>query len=79
MIRKKYGARFKLPSLVSPKFLVWLVAPLLGLSRDFVSDNVNYPIEFDNNWAMKSLAMEFRSQEEMVTDHAEQIVTDGLV
>lgn len=78
-IRKQFGTKYALPRWQVPKALVWLVGPLMGITRDFVANNVGHPIEFSNEYAQKELAVSFRPIEETVRDHAEQIVADGLI
>lgn len=78
-IKKAFPGKCKLPLFQAPKFLIWLVAPIFGITRDFVKRNVGYPIEFDNSRAKKELNLNFRSVEESVIDHARQILDDGLI
>ncbi|OUR98017.1 diaminohydroxyphosphoribosylaminopyrimidine deaminase [Gammaproteobacteria bacterium 42_54_T18] len=78
-IRKKYGSKYGVPRWQVPKPIVWLVGPFMGITRDFVANNVGHAIEFDNQRARKKLSVEFRPIAETVHDHAEQIIADGLV
>jgi hypothetical protein len=78
-IKKAMPGRCKLPLWQAPKFLIWLIAPIFGITRDFVKRNVGYPIEFDNSRAKEALALEFATVEKTVVDHAQQIIDDGLI
>ncbi|OUS27624.1 diaminohydroxyphosphoribosylaminopyrimidine deaminase [Gammaproteobacteria bacterium 45_16_T64] len=78
-IREKFASRCKLPRWEVPKAAVWLVGPFMGITRDFVKNNVGYAIEFDNSKAKQSLGLTFRPLAETILDHAEQIIEDGLV
>jgi len=78
-IKKAMPGRCKLPLWQAPKFLIWLIAPIFGITRDFVKKNVGYPIEFDNSRAKSELRIEFSALEQTVVDHAQQIVDDGLI
>ena len=71
--------KVKLPLFQAPKFLIWLVAPIFGITRKFVSMNVGYPIEFDNSRAKQELGISFMPVEQSVKDHARQIIDDGLI
>lgn len=74
-----FGKRYPFPRMKAPKFILWLVAPLLGLTRKFVSTNVGFPLEFDNQYIKSDLGMTFRSGSESVIDHFQQLLDDGLV
>jgi len=78
-IKQALPGRCKLPLWQAPKFFVWLLAPIFGITRNFVKRNVGYPIEFDNSRAKKELSFEFMTVEKSVKDHAQQIVDDGLI
>lgn len=78
-IKKAMPGRCKLPLWQAPKFLIWLIAPIFGITRDFVKRNVGYPIEFDNSRAKQELGIEFRTVEQSAVDHAQQVIDDGLI
>jgi len=78
-IHKALPGKCKLPLWQVPKIIVWLIAPLSGLTRDFVRRNVGYPIKFDNQRAIKELNMDFMPIDESVVSHAKQILDDGLL
>ena len=78
-IKEAFPGRCKLPLFQAPKFLVWLIAPIFGITRNFVKLNVGYPIEFDNSRARQELDFEFMSVDHSVKDHAQQIIDDNLM
>jgi nucleoside-diphosphate-sugar epimerase len=78
-IKQALPGRCKLPLWEAPKFLIWIIAPIFGITRDFVKRNVGYPIEFNNNRARTELSLEFMPVEISVKDHAQQVVDDGLI
>lgn len=78
-IKRAFPGRCKLPLWQAPKFLIWIIAPVFGITRDFVKRNVGYPIEFNNSRAVSELSLEFMSVEQSVTDHAQQVLDDGLL
>ena len=67
------------PAVLVPKFLMWLIAPKAGFSRKFVSKNVGHSFKADNSYSKKDLGIEYRSIEETMTDHFQQILDDGLI
>ena len=78
-IHEAFPGKCKLPLWQVPKFIVWLIAPLSGLTRDFVKRNVGYSIKFDNQRATKELNMNFMPIDVSVASHAKQILDDGLL
>ncbi|MGM0563509.1 MAG: NAD-dependent epimerase/dehydratase family protein [Pseudomonadota bacterium] len=79
-IKKHFGAkRFAYPMMVAPKFVVWLIAPLQGVTREFVKKNVGYPLRFDNSYSKRDLDMSFRPVNETLADHLQQMIDDGVV
>jgi nucleoside-diphosphate-sugar epimerase len=78
-LREEFGRKYALPKSGLPKWLVWLVAPLVGLTRKFVKNNLGYPLAFDNSYSQKDLGIEYRSMRETLADHANQLEKDGLL
>jgi nucleoside-diphosphate-sugar epimerase len=79
MLRAHFGEGYPFPKMVSPKFLVWLIAPFLGITRAVVSKNVGYPIKFDNSYSREDLGIEYRPMAETLIAHFQQLIDDGLV
>lgn len=78
ILEKKYGRHFPLPRREVPKWLVQTLAPLLGVSRQFVRDNIGYPLAFDNTRSIHELSINYRPIQETVLDQAAQLIQDGL-
>jgi nucleoside-diphosphate-sugar epimerase len=79
VLAKHFGSRYPFPKMIAPKFLVWLIAPMSGLTRRFVSTNVGFPLKFDNGYTKKDLGMEFRPVETTLVEHFTQMIEDGIV
>ncbi|SEQ25394.1 dihydroflavonol-4-reductase [Solimonas aquatica] len=79
VLRRHYGWRYPFPRWRAPKWLAWLLAPISGVTRDFISRNVGYPLRFDNSYACRDLQMRFRPFEETLVDHFQQLIDDGVV
>ena len=62
-----------------PFFLLWLVAPYVGLSRRFVWNNINHKINFDNSRSMEELGLEYRSLETTMQNMMQQFIELGVV
>jgi nucleoside-diphosphate-sugar epimerase len=78
VIRASYP-EFPLPTKFIPKWLFSLLAPLVGFSRKYVKLNVGYNIRMDNSFIKKDLGMEFIPFEKTITEHFEQLLSDGII
>lgn len=78
-VLKKHYPKYPLPKRNLPKPLGWLVGPLFGLTRKFVTRNFNYDVIFDNSYIKKDLGMEFLPFEKTICDHFEQLINDKLI
>jgi dihydroflavonol-4-reductase len=79
ILRKYFGDAYPFPRRQVPKFLFWLIAPMLGYTRKYVSRNVGCQIKFDNSYSMADLGMSYIPIEQTVKDHFQQILDDGLL
>ncbi len=66
LVKKVAGRRLRLPSSPSPKWLMALLGPLFGVTRQFVLRNVGYPLAFDNAKSRSALGITYRPLEETV-------------
>ncbi len=78
-ILKKEHGKYPLPKGKIPKFLVYLVGPLQGLSWKYTNLNVGIPTKFDNSYSKKDLGIEYTPIEKTLNDHVEQIIKSGLL
>lgn len=74
IIKARYGKRFPIPIMPVPKALTWLIAPLFGLTRKFISRNVGYKIAFNTGKSAHSLGMTYIPLEETVEDMIHALV-----
>ncbi|HXG28569.1 MAG TPA: NAD-dependent epimerase/dehydratase family protein, partial [Nevskiales bacterium] len=79
LLRQRFGGRYHFPRREIPKFLVWLVAPMSGLTRRFVSANVGFPLKFDNSYTRKELGLAFRPVDTTIVEHFQQMIDDGVI
>jgi nucleoside-diphosphate-sugar epimerase len=79
VLRENFGGRYPFPRRELPKFMVWLAAPMSGVTFRYVARNVGYPLRFDNSRVRTKLGMEFRPPETSVIEHFQQLLDDGLV
>ncbi|MDF1618484.1 NAD-dependent epimerase/dehydratase family protein [Petrocella sp. FN5] len=79
IIKHYYGKRYKMPVGKVPKFIVWVIAPMMGLSRQYIKNNVGYKLKADNSRSIIELKMSYRSLETTLIDHIEQLRKDDLI
>ncbi|MGH8540603.1 MAG: diaminohydroxyphosphoribosylaminopyrimidine deaminase, partial [Stenotrophobium sp.] len=79
LLRKNFGNKYLFPRFQAPKFMVWLMAPMAGLTRKYVSLNVGHPLHFDSSKSRRELGLEYRPLEQTLTDHFSQLLDDGLI
>jgi len=72
-----FGDSYPLPRRALPKWLVWLVAPMSGLTRKFVSRNVDHPWHADNRKSRQALGVTYRPLQESMDDMFAQMIAAG--
>ncbi len=76
---EKHNIKNKLPQRELPKILIWLIAPLAGMQRKYVTNNINYPVTFDNQRSLSQLGVQYYPSKETLNDHVSQLVNSGLI
>ena len=79
ILRKHFGDDYPFPRKQGPKFLFWLIAPMRGFTRKYVSRNAGIQIKLDNSYSKKDLSMSYRPIEQTVKEHFQQLLDDGLL
>ncbi len=79
-LRSKFG-QHPLPRGAAPKWLVWLMAPLMGggMTRALVSRNVNVPWSADNSKAKRELGMTYRPLKDSMEDMFQHMIDVGMI
>lgn len=62
-----------------PKFMIWLMAPSVGMTRKMVSLNIGYPWKADNSKSIEKLNMNYRPLKETVTEFFGSLVDAGVI
>ncbi len=78
-LREKYGSKYPFPLLPAPKLAFWTIAPLFGMTRDFVARNVGHKVAFDNGRSQRDLKMQYRDVRGAICEHFQQLIDDGLI
>ncbi len=79
ILRDQFGDKYQFPKRKAPKAMMWLMAPLVGISRKFVAKNVGIPLKIDNSKSKKELGMGYIPLKQTLTEQFQQLVDDGLV
>ncbi len=77
LLQDRFGADYPVPRRAMPKWLFWLVGPILApITRSFVTRNAGHPFAMDNSKSISALGQTYRplktSIEEMFAQMAER-------
>lgn len=81
-LREKYAApKYPVPTktLYVPKVLLWLIAPYVDISRNFVKKNLGLKMNFDTSKIKKELGLEFLSLETTMQDMYQQLLDEKVI
>lgn len=77
-IKKKFP-KYPIRLTKIPKWIIWLIAPAIGMTREEVSKNIGYPYKANNSKAIEELGMTFRPLRDTVTEFFQQLVDAGEI
>lgn len=77
----RYGREYPIPRRAMPKWLVWLLGPLVdkALTRRSVARNVNLPWRADNRRSIEELGLEYRPLQQSMLEFFEHLLEGGLI
>lgn len=76
---EKYGNKYPIPRVIIPTFLMKIIGPKRGLSRDYISKNFGISYKVDNSYSVKDLGLKYRPIKDTIIDGLEKIIEVGLV
>jgi len=81
MLKSGIGGAWPFPARAMPKWLVWLVGPMVDkqITRPMVAKNMGYPWRADNSKSKRELGMEYGPVSTAVTDMFQQMIDTGAV
>ena len=79
ILKKHFNTGYPFPQRQVPKSIIWILAPMFGFTRKYVSRNVGYPVKFDNSYSKEDLGMNYIPIDQTVKDHFQQILDDGFL
>ncbi len=78
-LQDRYGRDYPLPKRAAPKWLAWLMAPMLsdGLTRKAVANNVDIPWRADNSKGKRELGVTYRPLKTSMEEMFQQMIDAG--
>ena len=76
-LAEPYGDEYPLPRRPLPRWLLWLVAPMVGMERAWVRRNANVPWQADNSKSVEQLGLEYRPLEDTTRDMFAYMIDQG--
>jgi nucleoside-diphosphate-sugar epimerase len=77
LIKEKYGKKYKLPMMQSPKFMLYLVGWMFGLTSKYITNNVGYDIKLNSNKSREKLGLTYTPLEKTIEDMVTQMESQG--
>src|SRR5690606_26391593 len=68
IIKARFGSKYKLPKRTSPKFMLYLVGWMFGLSFSYVRQNIGHHINLDNTKSKHQLDLSYTPLETTIED-----------
>ncbi len=80
-LQAQFGDRYPLPKRALPKWLIWLVGPMVdkSMTRDFVARNIGIPWHADNSRSRNELGVTYRPLETSMNEFFQQLVDNHAV
>ncbi len=81
IVHASFGDRYKVPNRALPKFVVWLVGPMVNkmITRNFVGKNINRVWKADHSKSVRELDMSYRPLKETMVDAFQVLVDEGII
>ncbi len=75
----RYGKKYPLPKMATPKWLIWLVGPLMNplLDRRYINANVGIAWKADNSKSIRELGVSYRPLKDSMNDFFAQLIEAG--
>ena len=77
----KYGKQFPLPTKALPKWLMYIMGPMVNkaFTWKYIRNNVNIPWNADNSKITKELGISFRPMKETMEDSFQNLINNGII
>ncbi len=80
-LQPRYGDKYPIPKKEMPKWLIWLMGPIINkaVTRKYISRNMGLPFVADNSKSINELKMNYRPMEESLNEMFQQLIDNGLI
>lgn len=81
ILYNKFGKSYPLPNKNVPKWLIWLIGPIMNknLDRKFISNNVDHVFKASNSKIKKELNISFRPLEDTLIDSFQVLIDSKII
>lgn len=78
IIKKEYP-NYPISTRKLPKFMIWLMAPSVGMTRKMVSKNIGYAWKANNSKSIQQLGVTYRPLKDTIKEFFGQLVENGVI
>lgn len=80
-LRDKFADKYPFPKAVVPKWLLWLVGPIINktLTREVISKNMRISWNADNSKSKEALGLQYRSVDNATQEMFQQLIDTGQI
>ena len=80
IIRNKFGDKWLLPKKAAPKWLIWLIGPIIdkSISRKMISNNFGHSWLANNSKSINKLGIKYSPLEVCIEDMFQQMIDNGI-
>lgn len=79
MLRPNFGSKYPLPKKNLPKWLLWIIGPLSGMSRKEVSKNIGHPWKANNSKGINELGISYRPLDKAINEMFQQLIDSNQI
>jgi nucleoside-diphosphate-sugar epimerase len=80
IIRNKFDDKWLLPKKAAPKWLIWLIGPIIdkSISRKMISNNMGHPWLANNSKSINKLGIKYSPLEDCIEGMFQQMIDKGI-
>jgi dihydroflavonol-4-reductase len=80
IIRNKFGDKWLLPKKAAPKWLIWLIGPIIdkSISRKMISNNMGHSWLANNSKSINKLGIKYSPLEDCIEGMFQQMIDNGI-
>lgn len=80
-LRAKFGGAYPFPKAEIPKWLLWIVGPIVSkqLTREMITKNMGIAWKADNTKSKEALGLEYHSVDEALAEMFQQLIDTGQI